>query len=114
MDELLGRFSGPKEAAEVAGLSRTAGYYWYASGSDRILPAMSAILRMANRLKLSDAELGSVIRDTEKVRKTIKRAKRRKPVRRREKEIQAKEEFLQREEKLQRLEEIKKEIYKRW
>tara|TARA_R110001583_G_scaffold30896_5_gene106231 strand:- start:10273 stop:10623 length:351 start_codon:yes stop_codon:yes gene_type:complete len=114
LDELLGRFSGPKEASAVAGLSRSAGYHWYSEGSRRILPAMSALLRMANREGLTDAELGSVIRDTEKVRKTIKRSKRRTPVRRREREIQAKEEFLQRAEKLQRLEEIKKEIYKRW
>ena len=114
LNELLGRFRGPKEASEAAGLSRSAGYHWYVKGSERILPAISALLSMANREGLTDEELGSVIRDTEKVRKTIKKAKRRSPVRRREREIKAKEEFLQRKEKLQRLEEIKKEIYKRW
>ena len=114
LEELLKRFDGPKAAAQAAGLSRTAGYPWYERGEKRVLPAIGAIIKMANTLELTNEELGILVRDVEEVRKGIHRKQRRRPVRKRERDIEAKEEFLRREARKLRLQEIQTEIYKRW
>ena len=68
LDDILYRFSSPREASEVAGTSRTAAYHWYASGNKRQIPPSRVVIRFVDHFGLSDADLGSIIRDCELLR----------------------------------------------
>jgi hypothetical protein len=63
LEQVLGCFGSPREAAEICGLSRTAGYHWYASGVKRVIPPMEVLVGWADHLGLSDSDLGLLVRD---------------------------------------------------
>ena len=78
LDELLRRFESPREAAKASNSQRTAAYHWYASGNKRMIPPPRVIVAWIQHLGLSDAVLGSVIRDCVRLksRKKIRQRKR--------------------------------------
>ncbi len=71
LDDLLAQFESPIEAAELGGLGRTASYHWFAKGDKRILPSMRVIIIWANHFGLSNEQLGSVLRDRDRLRSEI-------------------------------------------
>lgn len=71
LDEILAKFSSPGEASECARLGRTAGYHWYAEGIRRRVPAPRTLIVWADKFELSDEDLGSLIRDSDRVRRQI-------------------------------------------
>lgn len=82
LDDLLYMFKKPTDAAKLAGLGRTSAYHWYASGSKRLIPPPRTLILFADHFKLTDAELGSVMRDGERIRSrrpmVLKKRKRKK------------------------------------
>ena len=44
LSEMLSKFATPTEAAEVAGLGRTAGWHWYQKDDRRTLPSVRALV----------------------------------------------------------------------
>ena len=63
LEEMLGKFNSPPEASEVCGKSRTTGYHWFALGRKRVIPPMDVLVCWATHFKLTDAELGKLVRD---------------------------------------------------
>ena len=68
LDELLNRFETPMEAAKVAKLGRTAAWHWFAEGEKRSLPSVRTLVMWSDHFKLTNEELGSVIRDQSRLR----------------------------------------------
>jgi len=78
LDELLSRFPTSADASRAAGLSRTAACHWYHSGDKRLLPSIAALLGMADAEGLTDAEIGRLVKDVERIRNRIYLSKLRK------------------------------------
>ena len=68
LTDLLARFENPAAAAKVAGMGRTAAYHWYAPIERMALPSVEVCVRFADHFKLTDEELGAVIRSRSRLR----------------------------------------------
>lgn len=71
LSEMLSKFATPTEAAEVAGLGRTAGWHWYQKDDRRTLPSVRALVIWSDHFGLSDVELGALIRDASRQRRLL-------------------------------------------
>tara|TARA_R110000824_G_scaffold61570_1_gene163724 strand:+ start:4937 stop:5377 length:441 start_codon:yes stop_codon:yes gene_type:complete len=92
LDDLLGKFHTPIEAATVANLGRTAAWHWFAKGTKRSLPSVRTLVLWSDHFKLTNEELGSVIRDQSRLRIEIHAEHlRAKEVRKRERRAEAAE-----------------------
>ena len=67
LDEVLNILS-PAEACEIAGCGKSAYWHWYKKDIRRKVPDMAVLVKWSNHLKLSDADLGELIRDSYNVR----------------------------------------------
>lgn len=63
LNEILSKFASPPEASEVCGKSRTTGYHWFAEGTKRVIPPLDVLVCWADHFKLSDEQLGKLVRD---------------------------------------------------
>ena len=54
---------GKKRAAAIAGCGSSASWHWYQTGLKQKIPDTQALIAWADHLKLSDAELGELVRD---------------------------------------------------
>lgn len=59
---------GKNKAAEMAGCGKSAAWHWYKRGNKQKVPEMQALIQWADHLKLSDAELGELVRDAHRTR----------------------------------------------
>ena len=59
------------KAAEIAGCGKSAAWHWYQKGKKQKVPEMQALILWADHLKLSDAELGELVRDAHRTRVRI-------------------------------------------
>ena len=101
LDDLLYMFENPEKASACAGLKRTAGYHWYASGNRRLIPTNYAIIAFIDYFQLGDEALGQVIRDAERIReRKYPRKHRRRSYKKSKKGVdwKAKEKFLEDQE----------------
>lgn len=62
---------GKKKAAEIAGCGKSASWHWYQKGNKQKVPEMQALIQWADHLKLSDADLGELVRDAHRTRVRI-------------------------------------------
>ena len=62
---------GKNKAAEIAGCGKSAAWHWYQRGNKQKVPEMQALIHWADHLKLSDAELGELVRDAHTIRVKI-------------------------------------------
>jgi len=60
-----------KTAAEIAKCGRSAGWHWYQVGEKQKVPEMQTLVLWADHLKLTDADLGELIRDALQTRVQI-------------------------------------------
>ena len=58
----------PAEACTVAGCGKSAYWHWYKTDDRRKVPDMAVLVKWADHLKLSDADLGELIRDAYNMR----------------------------------------------
>jgi predicted RNA-binding protein with PIN domain len=70
LDEIL-KILGKEEATRVAQCGKNASWHWYQKGAKRKVPNISILVAWADHLELSDADLGELIRDANKIRTTI-------------------------------------------
>ena len=63
LNQVLERFDTPSQASELCGKSRTTGYHWFAEGPKRVIPPIDVLVCWADHFKLSDDELGKLVRD---------------------------------------------------
>lgn len=73
LDELLSLFVSAVEVSRICNLSRSAANHWFKTDQKerRALPGLSSVVLLADYVGLSDAELGSVIRDLGRIRKEM-------------------------------------------
>ena len=73
LDELLSLFVSAVEVSRICNLSRSAANHWFKTDQKerRALPGLSSVVLLADYIGLSDAELGSVIRDLGRIRKEM-------------------------------------------
>ena len=62
---------GKNKAAEIAGCGKSAAWHWYQKGKKQKVPEMQALIQWSDHLKLSDAELGELVRDAHRRRVSI-------------------------------------------
>jgi putative cell wall-binding protein len=67
LDEIL-NILDPVEACKVAGCGKSAYWHWYKTDDRRKVPDMAVLVKWADHLKLSDADLGELIRDAYNMR----------------------------------------------
>ena len=67
LDEIL-NILDPAEACRVAGCGKSAYWHWYKTDDRRKVPDMAVLVKWSDHLKLSDADLGELIRDAYSMR----------------------------------------------
>ena len=70
LDEIL-KILGKEEATRVARCGKNACWHWYQKGAKRKVPNISILVAWADHLELSDADLGELIRDANRIRTAI-------------------------------------------
>jgi hypothetical protein len=73
LDQLLSLFISGVEISRICNLSRSAANHWFetAQKERRAVPGLTSVVVLAEHVGLSDAELGSVIRDLYRIRKEM-------------------------------------------
>tara|TARA_R100001082_G_scaffold16669_2_gene8379 strand:+ start:2799 stop:3278 length:480 start_codon:yes stop_codon:yes gene_type:complete len=67
LDKIL-KILDKEEATDVAGYGKSASSHWFAKGAKRKVPDFPALIAWADYLQLSDADLGELIRDAQRIR----------------------------------------------
>jgi predicted RNA-binding protein with PIN domain len=70
LDEIL-KILGKEEATRVAQCGKNASWHWYQKGAKRKVPNISILVAWADHLELTDADLGELIRDSNRIRTAI-------------------------------------------
>ena len=98
LNEILSRFETPVEASTVCGKSRTTGYHWYVEGPKRVIPPIDVLVCWADHFKLSDDELGKLVRDALVLQKMKPKRRRRRVSKKQPEQVvkkwEAKEQYL--------------------